>query len=89
MAKSKTRVSSLAKLLEGAPALVYVLNLEFEIQYASKACAEWVGLELDQLVGQRCVYTSSSYWRACPSGTIGYHWRPTRCWRHRCSELEW
>ncbi|MCH2180649.1 MAG: sigma 54-interacting transcriptional regulator [Mariniblastus sp.] len=59
MAKSKTRVSSLAKLLEGAPALVYVLNLEFEIQYASKACAEWVGLELDQLVGQRCVYTSS------------------------------
>lgn len=59
MAKSRNRTPSLVKLLEGSPAFAYVLNLEFEILYASKACAEWVGLELDQLIGQRCVYSSS------------------------------
>ena len=59
MAKSRTRMPSLAKLFEGSPAFAYVLNLDFEILYASKACAKWVGLELDQLIGQRCVYTSA------------------------------
>lgn len=59
MAKSKTRVPPLSKVLDNTPALAYVLTAEFEIQYANKACTEWTGLEPDQVIGQRCVYASS------------------------------
>lgn len=59
MAKSKTRFPSLSKVLDNTPALAYLLTADFEIQYANKACAEWIGLEHEQMIGQRCVYASS------------------------------
>ena len=59
MAKSRIRPSSLAKLFENSPVLVYVLNLDFEIVYANQSCAQWAGIEVEQLIGQRCIYTSS------------------------------
>ena len=59
MAKSRIRPSSLAKLFENSPVLAYVLNLDLEIVYANPSCAQWVGSEVEQLIGQRCIYTSS------------------------------
>ena len=59
MAQSRSRTPSVAKLVEGSSTVCYLLNLNFEILYANQACADWVGVPKEQLIGLRCVYSPS------------------------------
>ncbi|MCH8921792.1 MAG: sigma 54-interacting transcriptional regulator [Planctomycetes bacterium] len=60
MARPRASITALAKLLAGLAEPVYVLDEDREIVYCNAACAQWTGLGVEQLCGQRCDFHSSA-----------------------------
>jgi DNA-binding NtrC family response regulator len=50
----------LAKLLAAITAPVYLMDERREIVYCNRACAAWLGLPAEEVVGKTCAYASSS-----------------------------
>lgn len=63
MARARSKENALGKLLDVSPRAVYVLDDQRRIIYCNTACGEMLGLDCDQLIGQRCVY------QVAPSGS--------------------
>jgi DNA-binding NtrC family response regulator len=60
MARSRSIAAGLTKLLGNSVAPIYVLDDERRILYCNEACAAWVGLESEELIGLQCSYHSST-----------------------------
>jgi transcriptional regulator with PAS, ATPase and Fis domain len=56
MSRFRTTAADLARFLEDGAAPVYLLDEDRRIVFCNDACALWVGLAPDQLVGQQCNY---------------------------------
>src|SRR5262245_51741538 len=50
----------IARLLADAQAPVFALDAQRQIVFANRALAAWLGLEADQLIGQRCDYAAAA-----------------------------
>ena len=57
---SKTTSRFVSRILDRTATPVYVVSNEYVITYANQACAQWVGIELEQLIGAKCVFASQS-----------------------------
>lgn len=60
MARPRSAHSELAQGLASAALPIYLLNSHRVIVYANPACAAWLGVPVEQLLGQRCDYHSSA-----------------------------
>ncbi len=60
MAPHRSPTAELAKLLGTARQPIYVLDEDFTIVFLNRACLEWLGLDAQELLGQRCVYHSTA-----------------------------
>ncbi len=58
MGKSRKIERKAIQLLQQANFPVYLLDQNRKIQYCNDACASWVGVEVDELIGRRCDYHS-------------------------------
>lgn len=58
MARTKNGSSELAKALAASPQPIYVVNARRIIVFANEACAAWLGVNPEALVGVRCDYHS-------------------------------
>jgi PAS domain-containing protein len=59
MAKSRTSTANLlGKTLERSSAPAYLVTNTGQIRFANQACANWMGVELNQVLGCQLVYTS-------------------------------
>jgi len=58
--KSKTSSRLVTRILDRTTSPVYVVDADQLIAYANGACADWVGVELEQLIGAKCVFSSQS-----------------------------
>jgi transcriptional regulator with PAS, ATPase and Fis domain len=56
MARTRSHIAGLSRLLALAPQPVYALDSERTIVYANEACSAWTGLKPDALLGRRCDY---------------------------------
>jgi len=56
MARTRSHIAGLSRLLASAPQPVYALDAERTIVYANDACSAWTGLDPDALLGRRCDY---------------------------------
>lgn len=71
-------LNQLARLFDAAAQPVYALDDRRKIVYCNAACAAWVGLAAEQLIGQRCDYHVSETGRTpvevaarlCPPPTV-------------------
>ena len=59
MARNRSMLSALGRLLSDSPSPVYVLNDKREIVYANKSFFQWTGSDEETLIGVRCDYHSS------------------------------
>ena len=57
---SKTTSRFVTRILDKTATPVYVISNDYTVTYANQACADWVGVELEQLIGAKCVYASQS-----------------------------
>ena len=57
---SKTTSKFVTRVLDKTATPVYVISNDYTVTYANQACADWVGVELEQLIGAKCVYASQS-----------------------------
>jgi transcriptional regulator with PAS, ATPase and Fis domain len=64
MARARSAVTALAKILDRAAAPIYILDDERQIVYCNAPCAAWVGTPLEDLIGLKCSYHSSPEPRA-------------------------
>ena len=60
MAKKRSGNISLTKTFDRSAEIIYLIGDDFRIRYANPACATWIGIEADQLVGAKCVFSSES-----------------------------
>ena len=60
MAKTRKINQSLTRVLDQSDSIVYLVSKDSELAYANEACATWVGLDLETLVGTELVYTSET-----------------------------
>ena len=60
MTSVRSSTAKLARLFAESPFSVSVANQDREIVFVNEACAAWMGVPADQLVGERCDYHSSS-----------------------------
>lgn len=58
MARKTSPKTRLVRSLESATTPVYLVDREFTVVFANQACADWVGIALDQLIGQRLKYST-------------------------------
>ncbi len=58
MSFTNDSATELARFLDRGAAPIYVLDEDRQIIFCNAACANWVGLAADALVGQRCNYHS-------------------------------
>ncbi|HEX3726790.1 MAG TPA: sigma 54-interacting transcriptional regulator, partial [Pirellulales bacterium] len=56
MAGERTTRPDLIKLLDNSPAPIYVVDEDRRIIFCNAACADWLGVKADVLLGQQCVY---------------------------------
>jgi transcriptional regulator with PAS, ATPase and Fis domain len=56
MSRIPTTATDLARLLDDGAAPLYVLDEDRRIIYCNAACADWVGLAPDELIGHQCSY---------------------------------
>jgi DNA-binding NtrC family response regulator len=56
MAKSRSSLTELGRLLAAAPAPVYVIGPQRKLVFCNQALCDWVGLQAEELVGQLCRY---------------------------------
>jgi DNA-binding NtrC family response regulator len=59
MAKSKTSTRILNRVFDKTSSPVYLVSPDNQISYANQACANWVGVEVDELKLASCVFTST------------------------------
>jgi DNA-binding NtrC family response regulator len=59
MAHPRSMAADLARLLSAVPTPIYALNGERRIVYANSACAAWLSIPLEELVGPTTAYHSS------------------------------
>src|SRR5688572_28703516 len=60
MARARSAVTALAKVLDRAAAPVYVLDDERQVVYCNAVCAAWVGMAVEDLIGLKCSFHSSA-----------------------------
>lgn len=60
MARERAIANQLARLLGASSLPIYALDDRRCIVYCNAACADWVGAEIEELVGQRCNYDSAN-----------------------------
>ena len=60
MSRSRPLAADLAKVLNDAPAPVYVVDDWRQIAFCNRACAAWTMTTVDDLVGQACAYRTPS-----------------------------
>ena len=58
MAKTRKINNALTRTLDQSSSIVYVVSDEMTLSYANQACADWVGVNLDELVGTNLIYTT-------------------------------
>jgi transcriptional regulator with PAS, ATPase and Fis domain len=58
MARARSGTSDLTRTFADCPQPIYLLNSRRVIVYANPACANWLGIEVERLVGARCDYHS-------------------------------
>lgn len=58
MAKTRKINNALIRIFDQSSSIVYLISDEFKLSYANEACAAWVGVELEHLVGTNLVYTT-------------------------------
>ena len=58
MPRARSPAASFARLLDGAATVIYLVDDERQIVYCNAACASWLGVAADQLIGTRCGYHS-------------------------------
>lgn len=56
MARARKKAGNLSKLLDGAAAPLYVVDEERHVVFCNAACAAWLGVSTDDLVGEQCNY---------------------------------
>jgi transcriptional regulator with GAF, ATPase, and Fis domain len=56
MARTRSHIAGLSRLLASAPEPVYALDADRTIVYANDACSAWTGLIPETLLGRRCDY---------------------------------
>jgi DNA-binding NtrC family response regulator len=56
MSRSRTTAADLARFLDDGSTPVYLLDEDRRIVFCNDACADWVGLHADELLGQQCNY---------------------------------
>lgn len=56
MARARPGTSQLANLLATCQRPIYVLDDERRIAYCNATCAEWLGMETQEMIGTRCDY---------------------------------
>jgi transcriptional regulator with PAS, ATPase and Fis domain len=60
MSHAQSAAIELASLLDDSLAPVYVLDEDRRIIYCNRACARWLGVAADAVLGLRCVYHSEA-----------------------------
>jgi DNA-binding NtrC family response regulator len=60
MPRARSPVANFAKLLDTAALPIYLLDDDRRIVYCNAACAAWLGVPAEELIGVRCSYHSSS-----------------------------
>ena len=56
----KTSSRFVSRILDQTATPVYVVNNDYVITYANEALANWVGIDLEQLIGAKCVFASQA-----------------------------
>ena len=59
MAQTRSLAAGMTRLLSSIAAPLYVLDDERRIVYANTACAKWLGVAIEELIGRTCSYHSS------------------------------
>ena len=59
MAKPNAPIKNLTRYFDKLESPVYLLSVDSIVLYANEACAKWVGLNRDVIVGIRCIYSSN------------------------------
>ena len=58
MAKKRSGHAGLAKAIDRSTEIIYLVEEDFTIRHANPACAEWIGIALDELIGAKCFFRS-------------------------------
>ncbi len=60
MANSKPSPRILNRAFDRAVSPVYLVSIDFEITYANPACGQWCETDLEQILGEKCVFSSQA-----------------------------
>src|SRR5258708_2775637 len=71
MGRSRGSTSSLAKVLHGVSAPVYIVDDERRIVFCNRAFCEWRGAEAEQLLGLRCDYCTPAELSGAEAAAFG------------------
>src|SRR5581483_6043228 len=58
MPPSRSSSAALARLFDASAFPIYLLNEDRKIVYCNAACAEWLGVAKEELIGESCQYHS-------------------------------
>ena len=58
---TKTTSRFVSRILDRTATPIYVIGNDYVVTYANEACSQWVGIELEQLIGAKCVFASQSH----------------------------
>jgi len=56
MARKRSNITALSRLLATCPTPVYAVDEQRKIVYVNGACTDWLGVEVGDLMGRRCDY---------------------------------
>lgn len=56
MARRRSPANAVKRLFDSASCPVYVVDRSRQVVYCNPACAEWMGLDIDRLIGAQCDY---------------------------------
>lgn len=71
MAKSRSISPKLTRILEKAADPVYLLDADRAILFCNPACAAWIGVEAEELVGRRVDYVAGDELHGVPGAAAG------------------
>ena len=60
MARGRTAVIQLVRLLDAVDRPIYVLDDEQAIVFCNLACLAWIGREAEEVLGKKCVYAAAA-----------------------------
>ena len=58
MAKTRKINNALIRVFDQSSSIVYLISDDYKLSYANEACASWVGIELETLVGTNLVFST-------------------------------